>query len=168
MYAKPEKPVAGVPNPAFSLYGPVWPYPLTLTTTTSGFASRRRSMPNPHLSSAPGRKFSIRTSWSAQSRQTIPSPRPPPVERSGTKGLDQDVLVRQEPEEYLLAPLLAEIQSHRAFVSRERRPHERLFAVEGLKLAKGISDPRHLDLEHIRPVIPEQRRGERRSVHGRD
>src|ERR671917_608444 len=75
MYVKPEKPVAGVPNPAFSLYGPVWPYPLTLTTTTSGFASRRRSMPSPHRSSVPGRKFSISTSCSARSRRNISWPR---------------------------------------------------------------------------------------------
>src|SRR5215218_4306987 len=50
------------PNPAWSLYGPVCPYPETRTMTRPGLIPLRSSYPRPHLSSVPGLKFSTTTS----------------------------------------------------------------------------------------------------------
>src|ERR671921_387145 len=60
------------PNPAWSLYGPVCPYPETRTITRPGLTSLNSSYPRPHLSSVPGLKFSTTTSapemsWRARS-----------------------------------------------------------------------------------------------------
>src|ERR687890_39347 len=50
------------PNPAWSLYGPVCPYPDTRTITRPGLIPLRSSYPRPHFSSVPGLKFSTTTS----------------------------------------------------------------------------------------------------------
>src|SRR5829696_8997948 len=52
------------PNPAWSLYGPVCPYPDTRTMTRPGLIPLRSSYPRPHFSSVPGLKFSTTTSAS--------------------------------------------------------------------------------------------------------
>src|SRR5215216_1072274 len=57
------------PNPAWSLYGPVCPYPETRTITRPGLISLRSSYPSPHLSSVPGLKFSTTISASEMSRR---------------------------------------------------------------------------------------------------
>src|SRR5215211_151829 len=60
------------PNPAWSLYGPVCPYPETRTMTRPGLISLSSWYPRPHFSSVPGLKFSTTTSasemrWRARS-----------------------------------------------------------------------------------------------------
>src|SRR5215210_5156400 len=64
------------PNPAWSLYGPVCPYPDTRTITRPGLMPLRSSYPRPHFSSVPGLKFSTTTSASEMSRRArfCPSP----------------------------------------------------------------------------------------------
>src|SRR5215211_1781912 len=57
------------PNPAWSLYGPVCPYPETRTMTRAGLVSLRSPYPRPHLSSVPGLKFSTTTSASEMRRR---------------------------------------------------------------------------------------------------
>src|SRR5215210_5115577 len=57
------------PNPAWSLYGPVCPYPEARTMTRPGFVSLRSPYPRPHLSSVPGLKFSTTTSASEMRRR---------------------------------------------------------------------------------------------------
>src|ERR671913_1627834 len=52
------------PTPAWSLYGPVCPYPDTRTMTRPGLMPLRSSYPRPHFSSVPGLKFSTTTSAS--------------------------------------------------------------------------------------------------------
>src|SRR5215212_3653166 len=57
------------PNPAWSLYGPVCPYPETRTMTRPALISLKFSYPRPHFSSVPGLKFSTTTSASEMRRR---------------------------------------------------------------------------------------------------
>src|SRR5215204_3609818 len=62
------------PNPAWSLYGPVCPYPDTRTMTRLGLISLRSPYPRSHLSSVPGLKFSTTTSASEIRRRARSCP----------------------------------------------------------------------------------------------
>src|SRR5215207_4635793 len=62
------------PNPAWSLYGPVCPYPETRTITSPSLISLRSSYPRPHLSSVPGLKFSTTMSASEMRRRARSCP----------------------------------------------------------------------------------------------
>src|ERR671911_3120111 len=96
------------PNPAWSLYGPVCPYPETRTMTRPGLMPLRTSYPRPHFSSVPGLKFSTTTSASEISRRARSCP------SSSRRLMVTDFLPR------------AMMGHHRVCPSLRWRPHTRM------------------------------------------
>src|ERR671921_1911598 len=96
------------PNPAWSLYGPVCPYPETRTMTRPGLIPLRSSNPRPHFSNVPGLKFSTTTSASEMSRRASSCP------SSSRRLMVTDFLLR------------AMMGHHRVRPSLRWRPHSRM------------------------------------------
>src|SRR5206468_11987140 len=90
-------------------------------------------------------------------------------ERAGTEVLDDDVAFLDEPLEHALAVRILEVDGHAALVAIDRE------VVRGDPLDAGrrpltclVTRPGHLDLDHVRAVIPEHERAVRPRQRARE
>ena len=131
-----SSPRPGCRTPGAWRTGPVWPNPVTRSTTSAGLIFCSSSGPRPHFSSTPGRKFSITTSAWATSRRRMSWPSGVPKFR---------VMVR----------LFRAITFHHRPWPSLVRPWVRAGSPAGV-----------LHLDDVGAPVAEQHRGDRRGVDG--